>query len=164
MIQALAVALSLWLLSAPAAVNAAPPIYKCVRDGAVTYQNDPCPAVGPRTVPTVDQLNAERRKKLREAADASAGAQATGNKGQFSTQPGMVAEALAPYGRDKPGATAAPAAAAAPPFRCDGRIHCSQMTSCAEAKLFLNSCPGVKMDGDRDGIPCEDQWCKGVPR
>jgi hypothetical protein len=45
--------------------------------------------------------------------------------------------------------------------RCDGRLHCSQMTSCAEAKFFLANCPGVQMDGDRDGIPCEQQWCTG---
>src|SRR6266508_344273 len=45
-------------------------------------------------------------------------------------------------------------------FRCDGRTRCSQMTSCAEARYFLNNCPGVKMDGDNDGIPCEGQWCK----
>jgi hypothetical protein len=44
-------------------------------------------------------------------------------------------------------------------FKCDGRVYCSQMTSCAEAKLFLENCPGVKMDGDNDGIPCERQWC-----
>ncbi|MFZ1908284.1 MAG: excalibur calcium-binding domain-containing protein [Burkholderiales bacterium] len=44
-------------------------------------------------------------------------------------------------------------------FRCDGRIYCSQMTSCAEATYFLRNCPGVKMDGDHDGIPCERQWC-----
>lgn len=50
---------------------------------------------------------------------------------------------------------------AAPAFRCDGRLHCSQMTSCGEAKLFLKHCPGVKMDGDRDGVPCEQQWCTG---
>jgi hypothetical protein len=48
----------------------------------------------------------------------------------------------------------------APAFRCDGRVYCSQMTSCAEAKYFLNTCPGVKMDGDHDGVPCEEQWCK----
>ncbi|MFM2447348.1 MAG: hypothetical protein RI936_1795, partial [Pseudomonadota bacterium] len=41
----------------------------------------------------------------------------------------------------------------------DGRTYCSQMTSCAEAKFFLANCPGVKMDGDRNGIPCEKQWC-----
>ena len=54
-------------------------------------------------------------------------------------------------------AVATPAAAG---FRCDGRTHCTQMQSCAEAKYFLARCPGVKMDGDGDGIPCEDQWCR----
>jgi cold shock CspA family protein len=47
----------------------------------------------------------------------------------------------------------------ASPFRCDGRTHCSQMTSCAEATYFLSHCPGVEMDGDHDGVPCEQQWC-----
>ena len=50
----------------------------------------------------------------------------------------------------------------APPraaFQCDGRTHCSQMHSCAEAKYFLANCPGTEMDGDGDGIPCERQWC-----
>jgi len=45
------------------------------------------------------------------------------------------------------------------PFRCDSRAHCSQMTSCAEAKYFLKHCPGTQMDGDGDGEPCEQQWC-----
>lgn len=45
-------------------------------------------------------------------------------------------------------------------FRCDGRTHCSQMTSCEEATYFLKNCPGTKMDGDGDGVPCENQWCK----
>jgi hypothetical protein len=45
-------------------------------------------------------------------------------------------------------------------FKCDGRVYCSQMTSCEEAKFFLQNCPGTKMDGDGDGIPCEKQWCK----
>ena len=44
-------------------------------------------------------------------------------------------------------------------YRCDGRTRCSQMTSCEEAKFFLKNCPGTLMDGDDDGIPCEDQWC-----
>jgi hypothetical protein len=34
------------------------------------------------------------------------------------------------------------------------------MTSCAEATWFLKNCPGVEMDGDRDGVPCEQQWCR----
>jgi cold shock CspA family protein len=45
-------------------------------------------------------------------------------------------------------------------FRCDGRTHCSQMTSCAEARYFLEHCPGTQMDGNGDGEPCERQWCR----
>jgi endonuclease YncB( thermonuclease family) len=52
-----------------------------------------------------------------------------------------------------------PPAALATAYRCDGRTRCSQMTSCAEATWFLSHCPGVKMDGNRDGVPCEQQWC-----
>jgi cold shock CspA family protein len=44
-------------------------------------------------------------------------------------------------------------------FRCDGRTTCGQMTSCAEAEYFLQHCPNVKMDGNGDGEPCEQQWC-----
>jgi hypothetical protein len=44
-------------------------------------------------------------------------------------------------------------------FKCDGRTHCSQMTSCAEATFFINHCPNTKMDGDNDGVPCEMQFC-----
>ena len=44
-------------------------------------------------------------------------------------------------------------------YQCDGRQHCSQMRSCDEAKFFLRNCPDTKMDGDHDGIPCEEQWC-----
>jgi hypothetical protein len=47
-------------------------------------------------------------------------------------------------------------------FRCDGRTHCSQMTSCEEAKFFLRNCPNTQMDGNGDGIPCETQWCTGI--
>lgn len=53
-----------------------------------------------------------------------------------------------------------PGQRAASNFSCDGRKHCSQMTSCAEATYFLKNCPGVKMDGDNDGVPCEDQLCR----
>ena len=45
-------------------------------------------------------------------------------------------------------------------FRCDGRTRCSQMTSCEEATFFIKNCPGAKMDGDGDGVPCERQWCR----
>ncbi|MBX3608329.1 MAG: cold shock domain-containing protein [Hydrogenophaga sp.] len=46
-------------------------------------------------------------------------------------------------------------------FQCDGRTQCNQMTSCAEATYFLRRCPGAQMDGDGDGVPCEQQWCGG---
>jgi len=44
-------------------------------------------------------------------------------------------------------------------YQCDGRTHCSQMNSCAEATFFLKNCPGTRMDGNNDGVPCEQQWC-----
>ena len=44
-------------------------------------------------------------------------------------------------------------------YTCTGKIHCSQMSSCEEATFYLRNCPGTKMDGDGDGIPCESQWC-----
>lgn len=44
-------------------------------------------------------------------------------------------------------------------MQCDGRTHCNQMKSCDEAMFFHHTCPGTKMDGDRDGIPCELEHC-----
>jgi cold shock CspA family protein len=58
-----------------------------------------------------------------------------------------------------PAAVFEPAQPAPTAFNCDGRKHCSQMTSCTEAKLFLKNCPGMEMDGNHDGVPCEQQWC-----
>jgi Excalibur calcium-binding domain len=66
------------------------------------------------------------------------------------------------FGKSVPVQTQNPASVeattAAPEFKCDGRTRCSEMTSCEEARFFLKNCTGVKMDGDRDGLPCED-WC-----
>lgn len=66
----------------------------------------------------------------------------------------------APQSLMSPAQTAAPEIAS-PAFHCDGRKHCSQMSSCSEAKQFLQNCPGMEMDGDNDGIPCEQQLCTG---
>lgn len=66
----------------------------------------------------------------------------------------------APQSLMSPAQTAAPEIAS-PAFQCDGRKHCSQMSSCSEAKQFLRNCPGMEMDGDHDGIPCEQQLCSG---
>lgn len=73
-------------------------------------------------------------------------------------------DATPPVNAVRPAAETAmvPAARGTAAFRCDGRVHCSQMKSCTEAKYFLANCPGTKMDGDRDGVPCEQQWCRGA--
>jgi cold shock CspA family protein len=49
--------------------------------------------------------------------------------------------------------------ASQPAYRCDGRTRCSQMTSCAEATWMSTHCSGTQMDGNHDGVPCEQQWC-----
>ena len=41
-------------------------------------------------------------------------------------------------------------------YRCDGRVHCSQMNSREEARWFVRNCPNTKMDGNHDGEPCEN--------
>lgn len=57
---------------------------------------------------------------------------------------------------------AAASTAAPTPFKCDGRTHCSQMTSCDEATYFIQHCPNTAMDGNNDGVPCERQWCSAA--
>ncbi|WP_096696007.1 cold shock domain-containing protein [Polaromonas sp. AER18D-145] len=71
---------------------------------------------------------------------------------------GRASEAASPP--SQPLLDLAPSRAATASYVCDGRQHCSQMTSCAEATWFLKNCPGTKMDGDNDGVPCEDQLCR----
>ena len=154
-VQALASAF-LFLLSpnAPAAQ-----LHKCVSNGAVTYQNTPCPSSEVRRQPTVEELNAERKKKLDRSRDQSL----------ESSRPTIEASAQAKY--SKPAQRPEPTGGdleyggkkSTPPtnasFKCDSRKYCSQMISCAEAKYFLANCPGVKLDGNHDGVPCEQQWC-----
>ena len=69
----------------------------------------------------------------------------------FASKPAAPASADSPA----PATTSTPSQS----FTCDGRTHCSQMTSCAEATYFLRHCPGTQMDGNGDGEPCEQQWC-----
>ena len=116
------------LLVAVSAVSAAP-LHKCTVNGTVTYQQSLCPSDQVRKTPTIQELNADKKRKREAAASAPAAKAALVNP---------------------PGTTG---------FSCDGRKYCSQMSSCAEAKYFLSNCPGAKMDGDKNGIPCEKQWC-----
>ena len=132
---------------------------KCIRDGSVTYQNTPCPTTEKTRQPTVDELNAERKKRLDQKK----------TEGQ-NPKPQLIDERSVPHqqppsdsidahsrGINKHAKKAGEPAARS--FKCDGRNYCSQMTSCAEAIYFLANCPGVKMDGNHDGKPCEQQWC-----
>ena len=40
-------------------------------------------------------------------------------------------------------------------FQCGSKQYCTQMTSCAEAKFYLQNCGLSRLDGDKDGVPCE---------
>lgn len=40
-------------------------------------------------------------------------------------------------------------------FSCAAIKSCGQMSSCAEARYQLQQCGNPRIDGDRDGIPCE---------
>lgn len=135
----------LTLLGLAGAALAAPQVSKCVVDGTLSYQSGPCPTDPVRRHPTVEELNAAEKKRRAAAAAAAASAAVA------------AASATAPV----PAAERSPLPRRSAPegFRCDGRQYCSQMKSCAEAKYFLAHCPGVHMDGDKNGIPCERQWC-----
>jgi Excalibur calcium-binding domain len=139
-----AIAMFLFALTAGHAL-AASQVNKCVIDGKVTYQSGPCASDRPSRQPTVEELNAARKKRLAEAA---------------AQTPPAPAATSTPYPGTKPSESSAPAPLLKEQaYKCDGRTHCSQMRSCSEAKYFLANCPGVKMDGNRDGTPCEQQWC-----
>jgi endonuclease YncB( thermonuclease family) len=77
-----------------------------------------------------------------------------------AAQAAPAAAQAAPAARSAPLAPVAVAPPARTAYRCDGRTYCSQMSSCQEATWFLQHCPGVKMDGNHDGVPCEKQWCR----
>jgi hypothetical protein len=139
-----ALALAGSLAGTVTSVAAAP--NKCVVNGTVTYQQGPCPSGEVRKQPTLEELNAAEKQRRAAAVATKAD--------QVSAAPRST-----PTSSTTPSpATAAPAAKPGD-YRCDGRQYCSQMKSCAEAKYFLLNCPGAKMDGDRNGIPCEKQWC-----
>jgi endonuclease YncB( thermonuclease family) len=41
-------------------------------------------------------------------------------------------------------------------FTCGAKTYCREMTSCQEALFHLQKCGLTRLDGDGDGIPCED--------
>ena len=38
---------------------------------------------------------------------------------------------------------------------CGSKRYCRQMNSCEEARAFLSKCGLSRLDGDKDGVPCE---------
>ena len=40
-------------------------------------------------------------------------------------------------------------------FTCGAKQYCREMVSCAEARFHLQQCGLSRLDGDRDGVPCE---------
>jgi hypothetical protein len=132
-------------------------MYKCKVNGTVTFQQDPCPVGQIRKPPTLQELNAGEKKRREAEAVKAATSEKPETPAVFqekTTVNPQSPEKLKPSTANRP---AAPASSRN--FSCDGRKYCKQMTSCAEAEYFLANCPGVKMDGDKDGIPCEEQWC-----
>lgn len=51
--------------------------------------------------------------------------------------------------------TQSPAEAKSNTEGCGGKRYCKDMSSCAEAKHYLNDCGVTRLDRDSDGIPCE---------
>lgn len=154
-----ALGLLIAVLTAPLSLKAAAPFFKCSKNGTVTYQNDPCPSGESRKAPTVEQLNADRQKRLGQAGNGPATSPESAPGGQVSLNPSGASGSRSMNEKERPSSSGPPIASQVESFKCDGRIHCSQMTSCSEAKYFLSRCPGVKMDGDGNGVPCEKQWC-----
>ena len=76
---------------------------------------------------------------------------AGGRAGQPGSTPGPAVSI-------PPSAAPAPMASSRAPgtsFGCEGKRYCREMTSCAEARFYLTQCRVTRLDGDRDGVPCE---------
>lgn len=39
---------------------------------------------------------------------------------------------------------------------CGSKRYCGQMRSCAEARFYFSQCGVRRLDGDNDGVPCEN--------
>lgn len=159
MFKTSALTVMLAVLMAHFSLEAASPVFKCASNGKITYQSTPCPSGERRDAPTVDQLNAERQNRLRQVGITPPTSQASSGGGELSSTSSDASRSSSLSVKERPPAAVTPLASPINSFKCDGRTHCSQMTSCLEAKYFLKHCPSVKMDGDGDGIPCEQQLC-----
>ncbi|NOT17108.1 MAG: excalibur calcium-binding domain-containing protein [Sulfuriferula sp.] len=145
MIKLFLLALAVTQLLFTSGTASATQFFKCNINGATLYQQEPCQSGEVRKPPTVKELNAQRQKELAQEKEHPSTSKSSSH---FNTSSAVRnSEMVKPISLPQSS------------FRCDGRQHCGQMTSCAEAQYFLSNCPNVKMDGDRDNIPCEEQWC-----
>lgn len=53
------------------------------------------------------------------------------------------------------GAAIRPPKSSSAGLACGSKRYCREMTSCAEARFYLEKCGLSRIDGDHDGIPCE---------
>ncbi|MEW6764473.1 MAG: excalibur calcium-binding domain-containing protein [Pseudomonadota bacterium] len=131
-------------------------IYKCPsKSGGVEYSTTPCELGSRKEGDTWVNLEDEKKQRARQEElrkEALDKARAQREKGSESYAPLSYPDTQpsAPNGSHTMTSR----------FQCDGRTHCSQMTSCEEATFFLKNCPSTRMDGDNDGLPCEQQWCR----
>ena len=77
-------------------------------------------------------------------------------------------EAVAPWDWRKYGGPPAtvlthplPASLTIPTVQCGAKRYCREMTSCEEALGHLRQCGITSLDGDHDGMPCE-QICRDI--
>jgi deoxyribonuclease-1 len=96
---------------------------------------------------SVDQWECERAKRIE-------GIQGNENKvvKEACIQAGLwngtsaVDSLPSPPKKDKPSADN---------FSCGNKRYCKDMSTCEEAKFYLNECGLSKLDKDGDGVPCE---------
>ena len=115
-------------------------VHKCIIDGRTTYQSQSCPSTAGSQPQIAERLSKARSEQARPPLQSS-----TSNAAKVPPSSNTVTPSVTTPKSQ---------------FRCDGRTRCTQMRSCAEATFFLRNCPGVQIDGDHDGIPCEEQWCQ----
>ena len=145
----------------------------------VTYELAPADAKGPRAadVAHVERVRVEPRKRTETAREGNGFvslitaailiAMAVFTWNRFSARRDGIQnvappqEATSPLTSPKQSTIAeqfAPSTTSSA-FKCEGKQHCSQMSSCEEAKFYFKNCPNVKIDGDGDGLPCERGPC-----
>ncbi|MFC7555740.1 excalibur calcium-binding domain-containing protein [Pseudoroseomonas wenyumeiae] len=62
-----------------------------------------------------------------------------------------------PSAAGRAGATASSSRAA--DLSCGSKRYCTQISSCAEAEFYFRQCGLSRLDGDQNGVPCE-QLCR----